>query len=424
MSVESLTKESEAGSSAALKAASRHRRVLMLSTAIGVGGGAEEQVMLLSLGLRARGWEVKIVSLLPLFPISAELEASDIALSSLGMKRGIPDPRAMLGLVKELRSFQPDVVHCHMPQANLLARAVRPFQAIPVLISTLHNLSMERVNGSSGRFLELAHGWTDRYCDLTTVICTPALHSYVGRGAVTAKKIAVVYNGVNTLHFRANAATRQQYRQQLGIEGKFAWLAIGRFEQAKDYPNLIAAFKRTVEQGRRETVLLICGQGSFESEIRAQVTACGLEERVKFLGVRRDIPNVMNAADGFVLSSYLEGLPMVLLQASAVGMPMVATDVGGNAEVVLDGANGFVVPPRNDGALANAMLRVLQLPEAERARMAERGRAIAGEKFEIERILDQWESLYLEQLRKSRGSNPVSEKETGQLWATDKQRTE
>lgn len=381
----------------------RRGRVLMLSTAIGVGGGAEEQVMLLSLGLRARGWEVKIVSLLPLFPLSGELAASDIAISSLAMKRGIPDPRAMLRLVKELRGFRPDVVHCHMPQANLLARAVRPFQPFPVLISTLHNLTMERINGSSGRFLELAHGWTDRYSDVTTVICTPAVNSYVQRGAVAANKIAVFHNGVDTGAFQADAATRQQCRRELDLQGKFAWLAIGRFERAKDYPNLIRAFKTVVDQALQETVLLICGGGSLESEIRGQVQACGLAEHVRFLGVRRDIPNVMNAADGFVLSSYLEGLPMVLLQASSVGMPIVTTNVGGNPEVVIDGVNGFVTPPKDDRALANAMLRVLALPECEHTRMAECGRRFAREKFEIEAVLDRWEALYLEQLTQKSG---------------------
>ncbi len=378
-------------------------RVMMVSTALGVGGGAEEQVMLLSLGLRARGWDVKIVSLLPLFPLSAELEASDISISSLGMKRGIPDPRAMWKLIMELREFQPDVVHCHMPQANLLARAVRPFQPVPVLISTLHNLTMERINGGSGRFLERAHGWTDRYCNLTTVICKPAVKSYVDRGAVNASKVAVFYNGVNTLNFQSDPAVRDKYRRELNLDGKFAWLAIGRLELAKDYPNMIRAFKAVVERSRRETVLLICGQGTLESEIRTQIRVCGLDQRVKFLGVRRDIPNVMNAADGFVLSSYLEGLPMVLLQASSVGMPMVATDVGGNAEVVIDGSNGFVVPVRNDQALAAAMERVLTLPESERADMAERGRIYARENFDIERILDRWETLYDYELRKTAG---------------------
>lgn len=375
----------------------------MLSTALGVGGGAEEQVMLLSLGLRARGWQVGIVSLLPLYPLSADLDASDIPVSSLHMKRGVPDPRSMLRLIRELRSFQPDIVHCHMPQANLLARAVRPFCAFPVLISTLHNLTMERVNGSSGRFLELAHGWTDRYSDLTTVVCTPAIKSYIDRRAVPANKVAVFYNGVNTKNFRNDLLVRKQLRRDLDLQDKFTWLAIGRFERAKDYSNMIRAFSKVVARAGQEIVLLICGRGSLEEEIRAQVRDSGLTGRVRFLGVRRDIPEVMNAADGFVLSSYLEGLPMVLLQASSVGMPIVATDVGGNSEVVMNGVNGFIVPPQDDEALASGMEKVLRLSDTERALMAERGRSMTGERFEMERILDRWEILYRSKLAKQFG---------------------
>jgi glycosyltransferase involved in cell wall biosynthesis len=377
------------------------RRILLLSNELGVGGGAEEQVMLLSLGLRARGWTVKIVSLLPLNPLWSELKASDIPLASLGMKAGVPDPRAMLGLIKELRGFRPDIVHCHLPQSNLLARAVRPFYPLPVLISTLHSLTMERTNGSSGRFLELAHRWTDRYADLTTVICAPAVTSYVERGAVPANKIAIVYNGVNTNNFRADPLVRKKLRRELELDGKFAWLAIGRFERPKAYPNMIRAFARVAANAAQDVVLLICGSGSLENEIRAEIRACGVAERVKFLGLRRDIPDVMNAADAFVMSSYLEGLPMVLLEASSVGMPIVATDVGGNAEVVIDGLNGFVVPPSDDAALAAAMQRVLELPDAERSLMAEHGRRLAREKFEIQRILDRWEALYGELLSKN-----------------------
>ena len=378
---------------------SKRGRILMLSTALGFGGGAEEQVMLLSLGLRARGWKVQIVSLLPLFPLSADLEASDIPVSSLHMKRGIPDPRAMFRLIKKLRNFKPDVVHCHMPQANLLARAVRPFCAFPLLISTLHNLTMERVNGSSGRFLELAHGWTDHYSDLTTVICTPAVKSYVERGAVPANKIEVLYNGVNTGNFHTDSLARKRLRRDLDLKEKFVWLAIGRFERAKNYANMIRAFSKAAARRNQEQVLLICGRGSLEQEIRAQVRESGLTRCVRFLGVRRDIPDVMNAADGFLLSSYLEGLPMVLLQASSVGMPIVATDVGGNPEIVVDGVNGFIVPPRDDEALASAIERVMELSPAERAVMSERGRKLVREKFDIEHILDQWQTLYQSRTR-------------------------
>ncbi len=383
-------------------------RVLMVSTALGVGGGAEEQVMLLSLGLRRRNWGVKIVSLLPLFPLSAELEASDIPISSLGMKRGIPDPRAINRLRKEIRSFQPDVVHCHMPQANLLGRAVRVFNPIPVVISTLHNLTMERINGRSGRYLEIAHRLTDRYCDLTTVICSPAVQSYVDCGAVQPDKVTVFYNGVNTKQFVADEAIRRHYRHELGLEGKFAWLAVGRMELAKDYPNLIRAFKSISGEVLQETVLLICGRGSLEPEIRNFVKTRGLEASVRFLGVRRDIPNIMNAADGFVMPSYLEGLPMVLLQASSIGMPVVATDAGGNAEIVIHGENGFVVPIKDDRALARAMAELQMLPAAERTRMAQRGRDLVRDKFDIERILDRWEALYKTHMRRKPEQYPAT----------------
>jgi len=391
-------------------ARSKLGRVLMLTNALGWGGGAEEQVMLLSVGLRARGWTVKIVSLLPLYPLSPELQSSDISISSLHMKPGVPDPRAMIRLRRELRSFRPDIVHCHMPQANLLGRAVRPFCGFPVLISTLHNLTMERINGSSGRFLERAHGYTDRFSDVTTVICTPAVEHYVAQRAVPQSKITVLYNGVNTKNFQPDLAARMRVRRDLGVADKFVWLAIARFEKAKAYPNMIRAFQTVVANASKKPVILICGRGSLEAEIRSQVHSSGLDEYVKFIGVRQDVPDIMNGADAFVLSSYLEGLPMVLLQAASVGMPIVATNVGGNSEVVIDGLNGYTAPPEDDTALARAMTQVMQLSEAERAAMAERGRQLIRQTFDIERILDRWESIYEEKLRSKLTATSIEDK--------------
>ncbi|MGI8992321.1 MAG: glycosyltransferase [Bryobacteraceae bacterium] len=375
----------------------------MLSTNLGKGGGAEEQVMLLSLGLRARGWCLKIVSLLPPSPLAPELEDSDIPIASLGMRPGIPDPRALFRLIRELREFRPDLVHCHMPQANLLARAVRPLHSIPVLIGTLHNLTMERVNGSSGRFLEIAHGLTDRLSDLTTVICGPGIQSYVKRGAVRSGRITVIHNGVNTANYQPNPATRDRTRRDLDVDGLFVWLAVGRFTLAKAYPDMICAWTRLLARTGKLTVLLICGQGPLEAEIRSLVRACGVENHVRFLGVRRDIPQIMNAADAFVMSSHLEGLPMVLLEASAAGLPIVATSVGGNPEIVVDGKTGFIVPPRNVESLAGAMERMMNLSASERNEMAGAGTAHARARFDVESILGQWEKLYSELIERNGG---------------------
>lgn len=366
----------------------------MLSTNLGKGGGAEEQVMLLSLGLRARGWCMKILSLLPPSPLSPELENSDIPITSLGMRRGVPDPRAIFRLIRELRAFHPDVVHCHMPQANLLARAVRPLQSIPAVISTLHSLTMERVNGSSGRCLEIAHGLTDRFSDLTTVICSSGVKSYVQGGAVRSGRITVVHNGVNTANYQPNPDTRQRMRRELGVDGLFVWLAVGRITPAKAYPDMIRAAARMFERSSKPAVVLICGEGPLEAEVRSLVRECGVEHRFRFLGLRRDIPQIMTAADAFVMSSHLEGLPMALLEASATGLPMVATSVGGNPEVIVDGKSGFIVQPRDVESLAAAMERMMNLSGSERKAMADAGRAHARERFDMERILDQWENLY------------------------------
>jgi glycosyltransferase involved in cell wall biosynthesis len=366
----------------------------MLSTALGMGGGAEEQVMLLSLGLRARGWEVKIVSLLPPGRLPAEFENSGIPVASLQMRRGIPDPRAIFRLTRELRSFRPQVVHCHMPQANLLARAARLLHPFPVLVSTLHNTTMERVNGGSGRFLEIAHGLTDRFTDLTTVICGPAVRGYVERGAVRSGKIEVYYNGVNTAQYQPDPEVRRQMRAALDLDGLFVWLAVGRFTLAKAYPTMIRAFAKTLERNLRPTVLLICGQGPLEPEVRALIRSCGIERHVRLLGIRPDIPRIMNACDGYVMSSNLEGLPMVLLQAAASGLPIAATSVGGNVEAVSDGKTGYLTPPGNPEALSAAMERIAKMSVEERDAMAGAARAHARANFDLQRILDRWEELY------------------------------
>jgi glycosyltransferase involved in cell wall biosynthesis len=377
----------------------------MLSTNLGVGGGAEEQVMLLSSGLSCRGWDIKIVSLLPPSRLSAEFEKSNIPVTSLQMRRGVPDPRAILRLSRELRSFRPHVVHCHMPQANLLARVTRAFHPIPAVISTLHNTTMEKVNGGSGRFLEMAHGLTDRLSDLTTVICSPAVRGYVERGAVPSDKIQVYYNGVNTARYRPNPEVRRQMRDALNLDGLFVWLAVGRFTLAKAYPTMIRAFAKLIQKNLKPSVLLICGQGPLEHEVRALIQSCGVEEHVRLLGIRPDIPQIMNASDAFVLSSSLEGLPMVLLQAAASGLPIAATSVGGNVEAVIDGRTGFLVGPGNPEALAEAMEKIAGMPDEERDAIARAARDHAAGTFDLERILDRWEGLYASLIKEKCGEN-------------------
>jgi glycosyltransferase involved in cell wall biosynthesis len=375
----------------------KSRRLLLLSTDMGMGGGAEEQVIDLAYGFQARGWKVMIVSMLPPSPMPPDFAGRGIPLEHLGMRRGMPGVKGMTRLSRLIREFRPDVVHSHMTHANLLARIVRLIEPFPVLVGTLHNLTMAGVERDHTKVFEAAHRLTDGLSERTTAICHAAAEYYVRQRAVPASKMLVVHNGIDINRFQSTPGIREQMRQELGVASDFVWLAVGRLEAQKAYPTLLRAFALL---GQELGTLLICGQGSLRAELETLADELGIANRVRFLGLRGDIPNVMSAADGFVMSSDMEGLPLVLLQAAAAGLPIVATDVGGNSEVVVDGENGYLVPPGQPELLAKAMIR---LAAANRATMGRVGLARARELFGADRILARWERLYGELLEGAGG---------------------
>jgi glycosyltransferase involved in cell wall biosynthesis len=384
--------------------ANRPGRILLLSTNLGIGGGAEEQVQQLGLELRKRDWTVGVVSMLPAGALQSEFERCGVNIGSLNMKRGIPDPRSVLKLARVIRRYQPDIVHSHMTHANLLARAVRPLVDVPALVCTLHGSKMHSVKGGSTRLRELAHRFTDRWADVTTTICNAAAECCVEDGAVPAQKVMVLPNGVDTDRYQPCAAVREGMRKSLDVENKLVWLAVGRFELPKNYAVMIRAFSFALQTSGREMVLLICGSGSMQPQIEEMVRKLGLEAHVRFLGVRRDIPEVMNAADAFILSSDTEGLPMVLLQASATGLPIVATAVGGNGDVVQHNRTGFLVPRGDAMELAGAIERMSCLNSFDRARLGGAGRQFTHDNFGIGHIVDLWERLYSQLLKGKRNA--------------------
>ncbi|MBT9173924.1 MAG: N-acetyl-alpha-D-glucosaminyl L-malate synthase [Syntrophomonadaceae bacterium] len=367
-------------------------RIAFIATCLKLGG-AETQLVRLAVALKKRGWRVGVISMQSRGAFAEELGEAGIALATLNMRRGVPDPRALIGLSKILSQWQPEVVHSHMVHANLLARVARLFCKIPVLVCTAHSIS------EGGRWREIAYRLTDPLADITTNVSRAAVARYIQAGVAPRGKIVFIPNGVDTETFKPNEAAGRHMRDELSIGEGFVWLAAGRFEAAKDYPNMLRAFKEVVLK-RPDAVLLLAGQGSLLEETKNIADELGLKNKVRFLGVRRDVPEIMNTADGYVMSSAWEGLPMVLLEAAACSSPIVATDVGGNSEVVLNEESGYIVPSRDTGALAGAMLRLTELPETERKRMGEAGRAHIEAHYSLERVVDRWEELYKELLQR------------------------
>jgi glycosyltransferase involved in cell wall biosynthesis len=358
-------------------------RIAFVITGLNVGG-AEKMVTSLADAMAARGHEVMIAYLTG----SAKVLPSDasIVLVGLGLSSARQAASAFWRLRTVLRDFQPDVVHSHMVHANILARLVRLCTPIPRLICTAHNTD------EGGALRMLAYRLTDRLADLSTNVSQEAVATFERRKAVRRGRMLAVTNGVSTSTFSYDPSARSRIRQELGIQDfTTVILAVGRMEEQKDYPNLFRAVAQMIRD-KRDFVVCIAGDGPLRGSLEALLQELGIASHVRLLGVRRDIPHLLSAADIFVLSSAWEGMPLVTLEAMSSERVVVATDCGGVREV-LDGA-GYLVQPRDSRALADALMRAMSLSAPERQAMGRSARERIQRDYSLDRVISNWSSLY------------------------------
>ena len=362
------------------------RGVVFVTTTLG-HYGADAQVVALAQAFVSRGWRVGVVSLVDPERPTDELTSAGIGVASLGMRRGVPDPRSIWRLRRILREWRPMVVHAHMIHASLLTRVARLLAPMPVLISTGHNEDEE------GAWRYVAARITHRAADVITYVSEGAARQAARRGAAPSDRIQVVPNGIDVSPYAHAPAVRQRTRAALGIEDRFTWMAIGRLAIQKDYPTLLAAFG-LVLRDHPEGKLLIAGDGPLDKELEAAIRDLGLLNDVSLLGLRTDVRDLLQASDAYVMSSAWEGLPIALLEAAASTLPIVATAVGGNAEVVLDGVSGLIVPPRDPAALASAMVAIMSFDEARRAELGTAGRSHVERRYGLDEVVETWITIY------------------------------
>ncbi|HEY1804710.1 MAG TPA: glycosyltransferase [Terracidiphilus sp.] len=348
-------------------------------------GGAERQAMLLAKGLRCRGWRVSMVALYGDGGAAAtELRECGVAFTSLGMRKGLADPRGWIRFHRWLKREQPDVLHAHLPHAAWLCRWSRLVASVPVVIDTLHSSS----TGTRGR--RAGYALSRWMPDHVTAVSRATAAAHLAARMVREDRLSIVGNGVEIEAWAPDLQARNAARRELGLTDEFLWMIVGRLEPVKDYPTLLRAMVRTPENAR----LLILGAGPLETELVKLAGQFGLEKRVRFLGFEPNVAHWMQAADGFVLSSRYEGLPMVLLEAGACGVPAVATDVPGTREVVVDGVNGWLARAANPDSLYKAMTKLMHMPLEARYAMGECARRRVMLEFSLEVVLNQWERLY------------------------------
>jgi glycosyltransferase involved in cell wall biosynthesis len=336
--------------------------------------------------METRGHDVLLVVLLPSQP---EEWPTTLDVVRLEMRK---TPSSLIaGLVRARRfllAFRPNLIHSHTFPANIVARVLRIlFPAVPVL-TTVHS-------AFEGSWLRVMAYWlTDFLSFRTTAVSQAAAARYVRVKAVPAHKISVITNGIDTVEFAPSSARRARLRAKMGVREKFVWLAAGRIVAAKDYPNLLKAFSH-VHASAPIVRLWVAGEGASE-EVQAQAAELGTA--VSWLGLRRDMPALMDAADGFVLASAWEGMPLALGEAMAMEKPVVATDVGGVREMVGDA--GVIVPSQSSDALAQSMLTLMWSPPDERSAFGHAARKRIQSHFSMDAKVDEWDALYRDVLAK------------------------
>lgn len=356
--------------------------ILLVSTSLGMGG-AEHVVVNLADRLVMLGHNVKIAYLTE--PVLVSPEGSNVELVSIEMLGAKSFFSGYFRLRNLVKSFQPDVIHSHMIHANILSRLLRLTIKVPRLICTAHNTN------EGGKLRMIVYRLTDSLADISTNVSTEAVEAFISKGAVKPGRMLAITNGVDTSKFFFNSSARVKVRNSLSVKNNNIILAVGRLSTQKDYPNLLNAVALLKKQ-RQDFRVFIVGDGPLKQELHLLAGTLKIVDFLEFLGIRRDIKDLMSASDIFVLPSAWEGFGLVVAEAMACERFVVATDCGGVGEVV--GSSGVLVEPENHKALAQELNKALDMAVEERALIGSAARQRIIDRYSLDANVEAFVDLY------------------------------
>lgn len=337
-------------------------------------GGMEQFVVQIADAQQRRGHQATILALQG-GPLLAQAQDLGLHVRVLGGAHKIP--RVLKGLFA-LQRLRPDIIHAHNPTSLHYAILGKRLSHAR-LVLTRHGQAKEGIKASQWPYLD-------------AVIAVSAATSEVMRkdSGAQAQKIQVLHNGIQP---SPQARSRAEIRAELGVDKNVVGIIVARIDGLKGHETLIRALA-SLPEGDPPVTLLIVGDGAKRVELESLAQQLGLgPERVRFLGFRADVPDLLAASDLFVLPSLTEGLPLSVLEAMVHRLPIVATPVGGIPELVPDDRHGILVPVNDVAALAQAISQVASDPPL-RAAMGEAVYRRAMEVFSFDAMVGKYDDLY------------------------------
>ncbi len=364
--------------------------ILYVITDLNVGG-VPLHLLRLVRAMTSRGYCATVVSLAPLGSVADDLREAGVTVLSCEASGG-KDVRVFRRLASIIGGCRPDLIHAMLFHANVAARWAGNASGIGSnrILCEIQTVEVER------RW----HLWVDRFthegCRLTIGNSPSVIEHLAKRAGIPRDRLRLVRGGIDTKRILATPALD---RDALGMPSDAAlWLWVGRLDPVKGLDKLVRAFAR-VERDRNPQLLFV-GDGPTRSALQDQVEALGLAGCVHFLGVRNDVPALLQTVDGFVFPSRTEGLPNALLEAMAAGLPIITTDVPGCRDLVSHDRTGLLVPYGDTFMLSGALNALLGEPR----RAASLGKQAAEEvaaRWSIDATFDAYQAIYQEALATS-----------------------
>jgi len=370
--------------------------ILFMIDEIVVKGGSERHLYDLATGMLRRGHQVSVFSLTDGEYAREFNSINGLHYYCLNVKRiyGLSGMLALSKLARFLRKNDVDIIQTFHTASDLTGpvaawlsgRKVKVYSSrrdLGFTKSPRHIMVQKRFN----------HFISGILANSNAVKCS--IHA---QEAYPLECITVIYNGIDVRPFEYQPGERSRIRRELGVHGDSVIIgSIGNIRPVKGYDFLVESAAKICEL--YPNVLFVhIGCGEMLNILQGRCKALGIESRFKFLGNRADIPAFLSAFDIYIQPSLSEGFSNAILEAMAAKLPVIVTDVGGNPEVVIDGETGYLIPPKDESAIIDAIIKTIKLHDISK-QLAERGQALIYNKFNIETMLDNYELFYINNLQ-------------------------
>lgn len=362
------------------------RRISFLITELD-HGGAEQALVRIATGLDRSLWEPQVISLNDRGPLTEPLEAAGIPVTAIGAGR-VRSPRglwrATVGLARCLKEQQPAVLQTFLFHANIAGRLAAKRAGVQVVVSGI------RVAEKRGRWRLTLDRRTDHLVSRHVCVSQSVADFSISESGLPEPKVVVIPNGVDVDRFvLAEAADLSQF----GVpEDAVTILSVGRLDEQKNPVGLLQSFARIADRHSRAHLLFV-GHGPDVAALKTAIAQQKLDSQTHLAGWQPDVPGIMKACDLFVLASKWEGMPNVLLEAGAAGIPIVSTRVEGAEEIITSGESGSLVGISQRDELANSISDCLSDSHSARLR-ATRLQGVIQEQFTWDSVVESYSRLY------------------------------